>query len=59
MDTIATGIATHSIFSASSWNVPSLVLLAAGVVLLAYGLRLLACQLWTCEPEEEPDAEPA
>ncbi len=59
MEVIAAGIATHSIFSASSWNLPSLLLLAAGVLLLAVGLRLLASQLWRVEPEEEPGAEPA
>lgn len=59
METIATGIATQSIFTASSWNLPSLFLLAAGILLVAFGLHLLASQIWSVEPEEEAEAEPA
>lgn len=57
MDVIATGMATTSIFSSTSWNVTSIFLTAVAVVLIGVGVGHMARQNWLIEPEEEPEAE--
>lgn len=57
MEVIATGMATTSIYSSTSWNVTSVLLLALAVALVASAVSLMARQHWSVEPEAEPEIE--